>query len=298
MKFVIDSQSITISVDFDSAIAAVKEVVSELIGIPATDLDLLYCKSEIDDDMTLNDLEVLPSDFITIVSHTAPAPPAAAPAPAAPPSTPPGAVLQLRVILLLGIIPRMALFRKDAGQTLADLAPDVAEKWELGDLEFEFVTGDPGEENWRVVPRSTPLTEVPDKDSDEALAVRPATWLAEAPASAGGSAALFDTVSTQARAPPPPPADDTGTGTPYRFNFDGGREQTLRFEAGAKVQAARERVARDLGVAEDAVTLLFAGKPLKDQFLLSRLRVGDAAIIVCIRDDQAVLIVTAKANRR
>jgi hypothetical protein len=51
-------------------------------------------------------------------------------------------------------------------------------------------------------------------------------------------------------------------------------------------------------VALDAVMLLFAGKALKDQFLLSRLRVGDSAITVCIRDDQAVLIVTAKANRR
>jgi serine/threonine protein kinase len=72
MKFVFDSQLITISVDFDSAIAAVKEVVSEWIEIPATDLDLLYGDSEIDDEMTLNDLEISPSDFITIVPHSTP----------------------------------------------------------------------------------------------------------------------------------------------------------------------------------------------------------------------------------
>jgi hypothetical protein len=45
--------------------------------------------------------------------------------------------------------------------------------------------------------------------------------------------------------------------------------------------------------SEDAVTLIFIGKALKDTFLLNRLRIGDGVITVCIRDDQAVLLLTA-----
>jgi hypothetical protein len=202
----------------------------------------------------------------------------------------------MTVFLLIGIIPRMATFRKDASQTLADLAPDVIAKWKLGALEFEFVVGDSSEDIWRVVPRSTLIADVPAKGDSEDLGVRAASYLSEDPVPIDDSPSLFNTLSTtQGRRLPL--VEDPGTGTPYRFIIGDRREQTLCFESGAKVLNARQRLAQALGVPEDAVSLLLAGRALKDTFLLSRFRVGNDSITVCVRDETPVILVTARAFR-
>jgi hypothetical protein len=64
------------------------------------------------------------------------------------------------------------------------------------------------------------------------------------------------------------------------------------------VNTARGIVARHLGLAgPDWVTLLFKGRALAGAFLLSRLRIGNSAISVHVKDASEVLLVTGKAMR-
>jgi hypothetical protein len=96
-------------------------------------------------------------------------------------------------------------------------------------------------------------------------------------------------VTAESAAPPP---CAIAPRAPYRFITADRREQTLYFESGTKILDARQRLARALDVPEDAVSLLFAGIALKDTFLLRKIRFGNDAITVCVRDESPVLLVT------
>jgi hypothetical protein len=294
MRFVFNSQSLLISVDFDLPISQIKEVISKQVGIPVVDLDLLSDGATIDDEMTLNDLDVSPSSFIEIACSGGGDIPV-------PRSTSPSTPRELRVILLLGVIPRGALFQKDATQTLADLLPEVITKWDITDLELEFVAGLAAEENWRILPFTTLIADVPDKDSEESLGVREATSLTVDVMDFNRSTGLFDTTSSFIPAPPSIEIEekDSEAGTSYKFDLGQRGIRSFSFNDDAKVLDARQRIAKLPTIPSiDHVTLLFAGKALKDQFLLRRLRIGDGTITVSIRDDQAVLLLTAKAYRK
>jgi hypothetical protein len=299
MAFVLDSQRLVIPVNFDAPMAGVKESVSVVISVPTDDFCLSFDKSQLDDDMTLTDLEVTLDDEIDIV-RTAPV--AVRDLPPAPAAVSP--LRELRVILLLGVIPRNTTIKIEATKTLGDLLPLAAAKFGAEDLALEFVSGDPGEENWSFLPLSTPIADAPDKNAADCLCLREASaTFPEADLQAG----LFDTLSTSVRrsaAPAPAAAADAEPeaeaeaelGIPYRFDIPERGVRTFYFEATAKVGDARRRIAQEYQLpSEDLVTLIFIGKALKDTFLLNRLRIGEGVITVCIRDNQAVLLLTARA---
>jgi hypothetical protein len=234
----------------------------------------LFFHAEVDDSLTLDEFEVSPTDIfdIQVIGASAPPTPAAAPAPV---------LKELAVILLLGFIPRLANFRFDPNKTLADFAPEVIKKWDLGDLEIEFVAGLASEENWRVLPRSTLIADVPGKGDEESLAVREASSLTPDPVSANTSL-LCSTLTTRYVSPTPLiPDDSVQSGTPYNFDLMDRGLRTYYFDATAKVLDAKQRIVGDYKVPSiERVTLLLSGKALKDTFLLSRLRVGDGVITV------------------
>jgi hypothetical protein len=64
------------------------------------------------------------------------------------------------------------------------------------------------------------------------------------------------------------------------------------------VKEARQKVADHLTVSIDAITLLFMGKSLREQFVLHHLRMGDQAITVYIREMAEMLLVTARGMRQ
>jgi hypothetical protein len=47
----------------------------------------------------------------------------------------------------------------------------------------------------------------------------------------------------------------------------------------------------------EAIVLLEGGKPLKDAFLMSRLRIGEKAIVVQVRETSEVVLLNGRANR-
>jgi hypothetical protein len=160
MLFIFDSQRLSISVDFDAPIGRVKESVSARISIPATAFSLHFHGSELDDDMTIKDIITSEKDYLTI--HQTIDLKAA----------PSGGLRELRVVFLVGIIPRNTLIKIEASKTLRDLLPLVLAKFNAQDLALEFVSGDPDEDNWSFLPLSTSIADVPDNDAAEYLALR------------------------------------------------------------------------------------------------------------------------------
>ncbi|MDR1473031.1 MAG: DUF1810 family protein [Lactobacillales bacterium] len=93
-----------------------------------------------------------------------------------------------------------------------------------------------------------------------------------------------------------------------RFNFKVGVNETplsLNFDPNSKILDAKNRLADLLSsrnvygktIKTADITLLFAGKALKDSFFLGRLRTGTAAITVYISDTSEILLLTARAMR-
>jgi hypothetical protein len=70
------------------------------------------------------------------------------------------------------------------------------------------------------------------------------------------------------------------------------------FSKKATIGNARTKVAEKLSLDPGAVTLLFAGNTLQDRYIIDRLRIGEQKITVYIKDDNEVLLLTAKTYRR
>jgi hypothetical protein len=146
------------------------------------------------------------------------------------------------------------------------------------------------------VSRSTQIGSIDHKAN--ALMVRPAGTLA---VDEFGPATVSMTANSHAPAPqlPNDPETNDPNLTRVLFKIDQ-RDQEVRlvFTKKQKVEDARTRIAALVGVDPAAISLLFGGKALKEQFILDRLRVGEQGISIYIKDDAEVLLVTAKAYRR
>jgi hypothetical protein len=71
---------------------------------------------------------------------------------------------------------------------------------------------------------------------------------------------------------------------------------SLKFRPGQTVQDAKKLIQARYSIEDITdVVLLFAGKDLRDAFVLDRLRIGTKCVLVHIRDRQAVLLLTARA---
>ncbi|MDR1628052.1 MAG: hypothetical protein LBR79_04690 [Oscillospiraceae bacterium] len=71
---------------------------------------------------------------------------------------------------------------------------------------------------------------------------------------------------------------------------------TLKFGKGDTVAKAKIEVAKKLNLSgPEYVTLQFGGKPLKEAFVISRLRIGEEEISVFMKDNSEVLLLTAKS---
>jgi hypothetical protein len=169
-----------LAVDFDLPVSRLK---STLVGRierlpPPAAFSLYFGNSEMDEEMTINDLEPSPTDCITIVGSNLPRRVSSGPlAPVAPvmaPSPPPPAELDIRILLLLGVVPRSSRFKVSPETTAGQLYDEVRKKWSIpDDLDIEIVAGDVAEENWCALGRDEKLKNLDLANQD--LAVRQPT---------------------------------------------------------------------------------------------------------------------------
>jgi hypothetical protein len=303
-------------VDYTVTVAELKRLLAAAMGggVPAESLSILDGRTQLDVDVTLEDIGYGPASAPLTVENTAePRPSTAAPPPstAAPPqsttarpsSTPAAPVPTLpqppseyRIGRLLGVVPRFGKFKFPKSTTLADVLPEARARWSLGDLAMEFVLMDV---DGLYTP--LPLTEqIGNIDHVEcSLMIREADCSTEASdATASVTRPGHPAEAAVGLADDPEPADADTVRLLFRIERNNASVRWA-FPAKETVGTVREGVAAKLGVAREAVTLLFIGKALQDKFLIGRVRAtGEQGITVYIREEAEVLLLTAKPYRR
>ncbi|MDR1240959.1 MAG: hypothetical protein LBK29_03770 [Oscillospiraceae bacterium] len=210
--------------------------------------------------------------------------------------------------LYLGVVPRVRKLKTNRNMPISKYVPEIIKYWGLGDLEIEFFTGNPELENYKFIGLSTKIHELFKEMDHYIVIVKEAQFISP-------SSVPEDDFESP---PPLPPVrsstneEDLGgpkDGQEYHFAFEKSFAQkcgikTLakaRFKdtdaKKAKIVDARKLIADFLKLpAADHVSLFFSGKALKDGFLLNRLRIGGGKITVYIKDEEAVLLLTAKSR--
>jgi hypothetical protein len=172
-------------------------------------------------------------------------------------------------------------FAFDPESTIADITGAVCAKWNLNPGEIEFGRWD-GEHDPVLVSPTTKLSEV---YVDENLLQVGLT----------GQFLRGDPVAT----PPVESARLSMSGNFLRIWFKEISKNdrfNLPFQKTDTVRTAREEVRKRLGLdSVEFITLLFGGKPLADNFILGRLRLGDSDISVYVKDLNEVVLLTGKA---
>jgi len=289
-------------VAFDSAteFTNVKPVLAEQFGISAESLSVLFQGSEIDDEMTFEDLDGENIFNIDVKGAPAPAPAAVA----APEKAKEVETRTYSVIMLLGSIPRPGTFKLPLNATTRDLEEAARKKWDLADIDIELATWEM-DTDVQTTTGNKLLSEVDLSGNLELAIIK--TDTGDGHAGAGGTAAFATTIAESVKPAAPAAATPLTAGlVQYNFNLEQiGKELSTALPPTATVKDAKAAVAAQLTSQKahgfsgnpDDVTLLFSGKPLKDQWMMNRLRIGDKKISVVYKDTSDVLIVTAKANR-
>jgi hypothetical protein len=164
--------------------------------------------------------------------------------------------------LEVGAVSRLGNFQFAPSTPLGEVLPELQRRWALGDLAVEFVLLD---ENGRFT--AVPMTELIGNidDMQFSLILREAV---------GSFAHLTDD--------PEPTAPET-TRLLFKIEQRANAEVRLTFANKAVIGDVRERIAGKLGVEAQAISLQSGGKPLRDRFVIGRVR-SDQAILVYILD--------------
>jgi hypothetical protein len=244
VRFIGADRPLDLELDYEMRFSAVRAQVEQALGADAVGLKFAWNGALIDDDMTVGDL--LPKEVTVILPKVE--------------------LREITAVLLIGIIPRTAKVKTRPADTLAAIEPTLRKRWELEDLEIEFVIGDHQLEDWRVVPLSTPIEEIDLENLT--VGVRAASVNAD-----GGQAAEPTELVV---------VDSNPGGQPFIFNIDGRRSLTLRFGPQDTVANAIERLARHLGLNASQIVLKAGERTLKERFILARMSKTDESISVCI----------------
>jgi hypothetical protein len=169
--------------------------------------------------------------------------------------------------------------------TLADAEPAIKAQCGVGERETEFAEVDESGATVRVDPTRL-VREFAGTGS--MLMLRPfgAADLPPAPTSLRHSIVRAEV--------PLPTRDEIAV----KFTVAGSGEApfTKVFRKEETMKVAREAVAQDLGLDDKEITLLFAGKPFADEFVLGRLRIGSQAVTVYVKQKAEVLLLSYCSN--
>jgi hypothetical protein len=269
-------RSYTLTAEYSTAVSQLKRMVSDAIGgsIPPDRLNILENRAILDDELTLEDIEYSPESPPLIAEEEKEWEPAPLPAlPAVyqpmlvvpPPSPPPAvsappATATYVIRLEIGAVRRFGSFQFAPSTPLGEVLPELQRRWALGDLAVEFVLLD---ENRRFT--AVAMTELIGSidHMQFSLILREAV---------GSFAHLADD---------PEPTGPETTRLLFKIEQRANAEVRLTFATQAVIGDVRERIAGKLGVEAQAISLQSGGKPLRDRFIIGRLR-SDQAIIVYI----------------
>jgi hypothetical protein len=220
---------------------------------------------------------------------------------AAPAIVPEPAKRTIQIALCLGLIPQFGRFSVANHATVGDVESDVRKKWGLDEIDIEFSVMNNSVGSDRRIQNSKKISEINFEKC--VLAVRragsPDDYGDEGPVGEPADEVEHTLIhQTVPRVLPPPEVSANETTINFKVPQRGDDcVFPLGFPKGQTVKDARRRVAEVLGVTIDAITLLFAGKSFRDQFVLERLRVGKQPVIVYVRDTAEIILVTARAMR-
>jgi hypothetical protein len=192
------------------------------------------------------------------------------------------AAIDLRVNNAVRALPSMHVVQVSPLATLAEAEDAIRAACGVGDDDIEFAAIDESGATQRVdAGRSVRDFVGPGLT----LVLRPFGSADEAPAPASLRACP---VRAEAAAPPGP--DEIK----IKFAVSGSSAEpfTETFQKRDTMAVARERVAARLELPSEEVTLLFAGKPFKDEFVLGRLRIGSQAVTVYQKKKAEILLIS------
>jgi hypothetical protein len=248
-------------------------------GLNITDNGLI-----LDDDIALTDIEYGPLSPPLIAEEKEK------------PSTAPDPVSYM-IGLVLGVVPRFGKFQVPPSTPLAEVVPEIRRRWSLGDLALEFTLMDPNGLYAHV-----PMTEqIGNIDHGVySLMLREADHPAmDASLIASMGADVVPSDAPFVVKDDPEPTEPDTTKLLFRIEQRNNAEVRLVFNNKSVVGEVRQRIGEIVGVAAEAITLLFMGKALKDKFLIVRLRgTGDQGITVYIKEQTEILLLSAPSARR
>jgi hypothetical protein len=207
------------------------------------------------------------------------------------------AARSVRVGIATEAVPRIACFTFPAGTTVGEALTIVCEKYRVsGDVQFVL---EQRSTEQREYPPPTTLIDSLDLDCYDVLiaaAKPPVVEVVTTPASRGLDQAeppedmmVLSTVGSR-------PAKPEANTMEYTFACDQRNETfAVGFERGKTVKDARIAIATRYDMDFEFVTLVYGGKPLRDTFILDRLRIGKQKISVYLKGQSEVVLMTAAA---
>jgi hypothetical protein len=315
VSFVYEGRSYPLDITFDTPFSDVKPLLAQQMGVPVERIMIYFGRSECDDDMNIEDVEYATQLPVFLKPAPCPGPALRAPATAAPPvptsRAPPttarpaptagGVENMYSVMLSTSVIPRVRKFRLGPDATGKDILDTAIKYWELQKIDLELAVTDLDEETSTLVPLETKLGGL-DLSYPRTLAVCTAGTADPAPVAISRR---NSTIRRDSRRPsvylsgaPKPEAPAPGEA---EYSFLVQQKVTtlvIAFGPTATVKDAKPKVAERLRLpGPDYVTLFFAGKALKETFVLSRLRLGKQSITVYVRETAELMLITARAMR-
>jgi hypothetical protein len=203
--------------------------------------------------------------------------------------------IDIELFLLRGGVPKRKRLRLTAKTTAQQVEEIAKVEWELGDVNIELFVEDTLKGIKTRVEKDTIIADI-ELGSGKRLAV---IAIGESEAVGEDETAAFATLGRREdkEAKTAIPEGKSGE-TKYNFSVNG-KIISLKFGPKATVGQARTKLAQEIGVqSPEWLNLMAGGKALKDGYLLNRLRLGDKAVSVYVRDVSEILVLSARAHKR
>jgi hypothetical protein len=261
--FVFDRREYRLVVPPGEPLSEVIQRLAGAVGIPAAEIDLFLGKAQVDPAMTLTDLDY--PNRISVVRN--------------------GPVdLKLDVTCSFGIIPLIKTVRVSPRATLAESESVIKQQCGVSERATEFAELDPAG-NTRKIEGNRLASEF--VNSQLTLVLRPAGARIENPEPLHRSLVRADAE--------PPPVSGDEIEIPFIVPKPIDRQFRLRFSKVERIAVARDRVAVELGMDPETITLMFCGKALNVDIILGRLRLGRSPITVYVKLKAEIFLISARA---
>jgi hypothetical protein len=210
------------------------------------------------------------------------------------------ALILYDVVLSIGFVPRVGHFRMSPTATVKDIEIQCIQKWDLDGIDVEVACHNFTTEQTLPLKPDDALSSVEVGDEWSLVLIQKGAATTTSPTS---SVNLSVGHITQ-NAPKPDALRLSVAAGPDTFEVIFKVEQRgidrlpLKFPLTATVKDAKIRLAAYLKIDQyESITIMFSGKPLKENWVLKRLRLDTKPVVVVFKDLADILIVTSRAMR-